>query len=275
MSKDIAAAMRFGGIFMFKFKRIISAALAVVTASLTVMSAGASNMLMGDVNSDGKITLRDATLTQKIELGLVTPLADQQYVGDMDANGSITVADAYLIQRLVTRDPVVMEGDSSAGIPAFCPNRTKRVAFYEALNAERAAQGLSRLDYTEAMLAAGQELCNAWAAEYTDLTNEDRYSFSGYRTVLSSYGTPKRFNTVFDDYGMSGYTTGALIDASYGKNQNGKTYFSSIKSDVTKKGESSAYYDIYTELMMSKDLKALCVGEVATGSSACWIITGF
>ena len=261
---------------MLRLRKILCIILAGAAVSFSAVSAGAANMLMGDVNYDGKISLRDATLTQKIELGLVTPLDDQKYVGDMDKNGSITVADAYLIQRLASRDPLVMDGSPSDGIPAFCPNRTSRTNFYDALNAERAAQGLNPLTYTEGMLAAGQELCDAWYDEFTDPDYSEGDGFSGYRNVISQYGVPKRYPTVFSDYGITGYSSGALIDSSYGKSQNGKTYFSSIKSDVSKKGEESAFYDIYTNLLMSPDLTAVCVGQVNYGSSsACWIITGF
>lgn len=255
---------------------LISAAMAAAVIVASPLRASAANMLMGDVNGDGKVSLKDATLTQKIQLGLVTELDDHRRVGDLDGNGEINLADAYLIQRLATHDPAVMDGSASEGIKAFCPNWSKRVSFYEALNTERAAQGLPTLNYTDGMLAAGQELGDAWYAERSDLDNPDRDYFSGYRTVYDSYGMPKRFSTIFADYGIEGYSNGALIDASYGKKPSGSAYFSSIKSDVASKGEDSAYYQIYTNVLMKRNLTAVCVGEVVvSSSSACWVITGF
>ena len=251
-------------------------AAAMISAAAIPASAASTNMLKGDLNGDGKITLKDATFAQKIQLGLEKELDGHKYVGDLDSSGSITLADAYIIQRLVTHDPAVMEGSAAEGIPALCPNWGKRMSFFEALNEERAAQGLPTIECTDGMLAAGQELCDVWYAERSDQDNPNRDSFSGYRNVVDDFGMKKRWATVFDDYGISGYYSGAIIDASYGKKPSGSSYFSSIRSDVDKKGKNSYYYSVYYDLLMKKDLKALCVGEVvASSSSACWIIAGF
>ena len=280
MSEPDSKNLRKKGISMIGTKRaislLISAATAITMISAAAIPASAKNMLMGDVNGDGKVSLRDATVTQKLELGLMTELEDHKRVGDLNGDGKLTIADAYLIQRLATHDPALMDGSASEGIPSFCPNWSKRVAFYDALNTERAARGLPTLAYTDNMLAAGQELCDAWYAERIDTSNPDRDSYSGYRTVLNSYGQPMRFNTVFADYGIQGYSTGALIDAAYGKTPSGKSYFALIKNDVTKKGEDSAYYEIYNDLLMKTNLTCVCIGEVVvSSSSACWVITGF
>ena len=52
----------------------------------------------GDINADGKISLRDATMAQKHSVGLVTLNADQITAGDMNGDKAVTLADAYLIQ---------------------------------------------------------------------------------------------------------------------------------------------------------------------------------
>ena len=52
----------------------------------------------GDINGDGKITLRDATLAQKHSVKLTTLTADQITAGDMNGDGAVTLLDAYAIQ---------------------------------------------------------------------------------------------------------------------------------------------------------------------------------
>ena len=52
----------------------------------------------GDINGDGKVTLRDATLAQKHSVKL-TKLTDAQIAaGDMNGDGAVTLLDAYAIQ---------------------------------------------------------------------------------------------------------------------------------------------------------------------------------
>lgn len=265
---------------MFKLRKTICLIMSAVTAAAAVsfssLSASASYMLMGDVNCDGSVTLRDATVAQKIDIGLVNANSDQKYVGDMDKNGTVSVSDAYLIQRLATRDPDVMNGNESAGIPAFCPSRAYRVGFYDALNAERTTQGLSTITYTEGMLAAGQELCQAWYLDFMDQVEESSKQYYGDRIVEDQYGRTKRYYTVFADYGMQNGSSSALVNASYGASPNGKSFFSSLRSDYKRYGESSSYYSIYHDVLMNPDLTVLCVGQIETSSrTALWIITGY
>ena len=52
----------------------------------------------GDVNGDGSVTLRDATLVQKFALEIATPTAEQKELADVNSDGKVTLVDAYSIQ---------------------------------------------------------------------------------------------------------------------------------------------------------------------------------
>ncbi len=86
-------------------KQMVSFLLAAVTAaSIFVPSANAyvielSEGLLGDVNRDNVISLKDASLVQRASLSLDELTADQLYLADVDGNNGITLKDAYLIQR--------------------------------------------------------------------------------------------------------------------------------------------------------------------------------
>ena len=68
-------------------------------------SAGASGntdveyMLIGDVNTDGRIDVIDATFVQRIVVGLENASAAESFAGDCDDSGKTDVVDATLIQR--------------------------------------------------------------------------------------------------------------------------------------------------------------------------------
>ena len=58
------------------------------------------NVLVGDVNSDDKLTLSDAVILQRYVVGILS--ADDEaslYRADFDGNGNITVRDVILLQR--------------------------------------------------------------------------------------------------------------------------------------------------------------------------------
>jgi len=64
----------------------------------------------GDVNGDGRITVRDATITLRAAAGLETLTPEQKYVADVNGDGKVSVADATLILRyavgLIKKFPV-------------------------------------------------------------------------------------------------------------------------------------------------------------------------
>ena len=136
-----------------------------------MITADAAN-IKGDVNGDNKITLRDATLVQKIQVGLYTPNEAQQYAADFDGNNSVELADAFTIQRFVCLDSSTLE--------KFAPNRIERINFFEALNKDRAAANLPPIEYNDAMLEAG----NIRAKEYMATGTHTRPNGSSYYTVI-------------------------------------------------------------------------------------------
>ena len=58
-------------------------------------------LLYGDADSDGSVTILDATRLQRYLAGLATLTADEIIAGDVDGDSSITIADATLIQNYV------------------------------------------------------------------------------------------------------------------------------------------------------------------------------
>ena len=55
--------------------------------------------LVGDIDLNGKISLKDASYAQRCDLGLESPTEKQIVLGNCDGNDGITVRDAYIIQR--------------------------------------------------------------------------------------------------------------------------------------------------------------------------------
>ena len=67
--------------------------------SLYALVVPNDNVVIGDVNSDGSVTVQDATVLQKYLAGLVTLSDEQLAVADTNGDGSVTVADATAIQK--------------------------------------------------------------------------------------------------------------------------------------------------------------------------------
>ena len=252
---------------------LISAATAAAVMSVAVIPVGATHLLMGDVNRDGMVTLRDATLAQRIELSLIAADNDQKYVADMDKSGTVQLADAYLIQRVASREKALLEDHDGVENSGYCPNRAQRTAFYEAVNAERKSRGLKEIDYTDAMMAAGQELCIQWQREREDPYNKDNEYYTGIRAADYAGSAGKGFPTVFADYGIKyGAGNSAEISASYAQYYDGASYFGNMQDDIEANGSESAYYNVYTNMLMNQNLSVLLVGEKKTGNTASWVI---
>ncbi|MBE6737931.1 MAG: hypothetical protein E7566_04695 [Ruminococcaceae bacterium] len=69
------------------------------TDVLVVFSSASSKGKFGDVNSDDKVNVVDATLIQKFVAGLVDFDANQSLYGDVDGDLRITVKDATAVQK--------------------------------------------------------------------------------------------------------------------------------------------------------------------------------
>ena len=60
-----------------------------------------TNVMLGDADKNGEITLADAVMIQKNVIGALTLDPDvKEYVADMDGDGEITLADALNVQKL-------------------------------------------------------------------------------------------------------------------------------------------------------------------------------
>ena len=62
-----------------------------------------NNILLGDVDGDGMVTIKDATYIQKYSADIVTLTDDQMKSADFDQNGVVNVLDATGIQRSLSR----------------------------------------------------------------------------------------------------------------------------------------------------------------------------
>ena len=76
--------------------------LAGVIPTLAVSAADADDkapLILGDADSDGTVTVIDATRIQKYLASLLTLTPDQMKAADADLDGSVTVLDATIIQK--------------------------------------------------------------------------------------------------------------------------------------------------------------------------------
>ena len=84
-------------------KRLIAVVLSAVSVGTiftpAVSAQGASQGLLGDANLDGKISLKDASLVQRVSVNLDTLSREQAILADVDGSDSVTLKDAFIIQR--------------------------------------------------------------------------------------------------------------------------------------------------------------------------------
>ncbi len=69
------------------------------TGDVVVRFTGGADLLMGDVNGDGAVTMEDSVAVVRYLLDLVSADSLNLAAADMDGNGSVTVSDAVLILR--------------------------------------------------------------------------------------------------------------------------------------------------------------------------------
>ncbi|MBQ1546626.1 MAG: dockerin type I repeat-containing protein [Clostridia bacterium] len=260
---------------MSVIKRIVSilAAMSVTAAavsfgSVSANAADAVRYLKGDVNGDFDITLRDATRAQKIQLNLSSPSSLEKDAADMNGNGTVELADAYLIQKYVTRNPQVLNGDSSAGISAYAPYKQERIAFYEALNEDRASKGLKAVSYNDLFLNIGQQACNEWATEFAGGSK----SYSGY---ISEGGNRRKVALLFSEYGVPDYNSNGNFGATTNGYLDGDKEYQSLKA--AQEGDEKSPYNT---LLMRENPTAICVGihklnDDASDDSALWAFVGY
>ena len=81
-------------------KQTITVQYGKATTSFTVdVSENNEDLLLGDVDGNGKITAADARLALRVSVGLESFNSTQKTTADIDSNGTVTAADARLILR--------------------------------------------------------------------------------------------------------------------------------------------------------------------------------
>ena len=71
------------------------------TLSSAYADETAYQYILGDINSDGQVTLKDASVIQRVDVGLEFIAESQYRIGDVNGDGNCSLADAYLIQKYV------------------------------------------------------------------------------------------------------------------------------------------------------------------------------
>lgn len=82
-----------------------------VTTTAPTEATTQSKGIVGDVNIDNIVSIKDATLIQKLIAALVELSGDQKLLADVNANGRIDIKDATCIQKYVAR----LNGYENAG----------------------------------------------------------------------------------------------------------------------------------------------------------------
>lgn len=94
-------------------KRIVSIILAIMiiaipmfTVSVSAASVNKVTALLGDVDGNGRITVRDATTVQKSLSGIVTLDPLSKKLADVDGNGKVVIRDVTTIQKWLSGSKV-------------------------------------------------------------------------------------------------------------------------------------------------------------------------
>ena len=80
-----------------------------VTCKVTV-NAPEPELILGDVNSDGNVNLRDAIEIQKCVLSLISFDENQRKCGDVDKSGSLKLLDSIYVQKYCLRMDIEISG---------------------------------------------------------------------------------------------------------------------------------------------------------------------
>ena len=86
---------------MKRFIAILLTALIFVFGMVPVSAVNPETTVFGDVDRDGKLTIKDATLIRKHIAKIIVMTEDQINLADTDYNSKISIADATLIQKKI------------------------------------------------------------------------------------------------------------------------------------------------------------------------------
>lgn len=221
---------------------VLTAAAVLSSMAFSSISADAA-AIKGDLNGDNLITLRDASIAQKIAVGLISPNENQLKGGDLNGDGVVTSVDSFIIQKYVCLDKATLDD--------LAPNKEEREELIGMINADRIAKGLDPFSYTDANLEAG----NIRANEYLQVPKSTRPDSQAFYTVLEECNL--QYNT-----GITPHEFAAFDYA----------YATDVYNTLTKYYNSTGeMYDILT----SPRYTTICVGSVKDPTSAnkyCWII---
>lgn len=208
---------------------LLAAATFMSCLSFSSISADAF-AIKGDLNGDGKISLRDASIAQKIDVGLITASSDQLRSGDINNDGVVNSQDSLLIQKYVCLDTETME--------LITPNKEERIAFVNKINQDRINLGLTPFTCTDAHYEAGTIRAN----EYLTSAQNTRPDGSAFYTVLTECNIGYNPNATPNQLAVS-----TLPDAT--------SVYNHLVKNFT--GENKMY-----TLLTSAEYNTVCVGSV-------------
>lgn len=144
----------------------------IFSTSLTADAA----TVRGDVNGDGNITMKDASMIIMAVIGNISLTEDQQVSADFDGDGSLSTKDVFLLQQFVSgRSDVVNK---------YAYNLDERIKFIDLINADREELGVEPLKYNDATLSMGQLRAQEVLDGYVDIRADGR----AIKTLFTDYG---------------------------------------------------------------------------------------
>ncbi|MDE7389650.1 MAG: dockerin type I repeat-containing protein [Lachnospiraceae bacterium] len=208
---------------------IIAFGAAAAILSSAVISADA--YVLGDINGDNSIDLRDSYTVQRAALGLVTLDAEEQTAADMDGDGAVTLKDAYILMRLNLGLKDVVD--------KYAYNKAERIALINMINEDRESRGVAPLEYHDASLAAGQIRAEEVLSGYLDLRPDERSIDTLFPDNNMSVNNPPF------DYNIRNYAYNTA-----------KKYYEYIQK-----------YDerVYNDYFMNPNYSLICLGTVEGG----------
>ncbi len=177
-------------------KRAISVLLAACLLCVSAISANAM-YVAGDIDGSGTISVKDASLIQKITAGLYTPTADELDAADMNGDGEVSLLDVLVTLRYVARD--------AATINEYAYKLSERIELIELINEARAERGVAALEYNDTTLAVGQ----IRAQEVADGYETTRADGRNKKTIFTDYNLPS--NSCYEQF----FRTGSSADDAY------------------------------------------------------------
>lgn len=92
---------------------VLSLAAVSMVGTFAAENESEPTKIFGDADSDGIITIVDATTVQKYIVSLIDPTAVDQQIADVDGDGIVTIMDATAIQKYI----VGLDGYGKTGQP--------------------------------------------------------------------------------------------------------------------------------------------------------------